>query len=196
MRFFRAACLVAVSAQAQGQALTPLARQPADQLFDQVFIAVARQPLVATPFIERRISALSNRPLESGGTLSFEPSGNIEKFTTAPIRESVVLSGESITVRSANGAANTTRFDAQPELAAYTHGLRAILAGDVKSLRRFFEFKAAGTFNRWEIRLMPLDAGMRRAIGQILVSGEKGRLRVIETTESSGDVSELTLIPK
>ena len=195
-RFFWAACLVAVSAQASGQALAPLARLPADQLLDQVFIAVARQPLAATPFIERRISALSNRPLESGGTLSFEPSGNIEKLTTTPIRESVILSAESISIRGANGVAKTTRLDAQPELAAYAQGLRAILSGDVKSLRRFFEFKAAGTLNRWEIRLMPVDVGMRRAISQILVSGEKGRVRVIETTETSGDVNELTLIPK
>lgn len=188
--------MVGVSAQALGQALAPLARQPADQLLDQVFIAVAHQPLVATPFIERRISALSNRPLESGGTLNFEPSGNIEKLTTAPIRESVILSAEAIAIRGASGVTKTIRFDAQPELAAYAHGLRAILAGDVKSLRRFFEFKAAGTINRWEIRLMPLDAGMRRAISQILVSGEKGRVRLIETTESGGDVNELTLIPK
>ena len=157
---------------------------------------MARQPLATTPFIERRISALSNRPLESGGTLSFEPSGNIEKLTNAPIRESVILSAESITIRVADGVAKTIRLDAQPALAAYAHGLRAILAGDEKALRRYFEFKAAGTLNRWEIRLMPMDAGMRRAISQILVSGENGRVRLIETTEARGDVSELTLIPK
>lgn len=187
-------CILAGPVHAQ--ALAPLKGQAAEDLLAQVLPALARQPLVSVPFVERRISALQTMPLESRGTLSYSPGENIEKITTSPIRESVVISADSVSVRSGNAAPNVIRFDASPNLAAYAGALRAVLAGDGRALRRTFEIRMSGTGNRWEMLLVPLDATLKRGVARIVVAGDKGRLRLIETTETSGDVSELTLIAR
>ena len=185
-----------IALPARAQNLAPLSRPAAAQLLPQVLAAVSRQPFSAVPFVERRLSAMLVMPLESRGTLTRESSRSIEKITTTPIRESVVLTAESMTVRADNGAPKVVRFDAQPDLAAYANGLRAILAGDAGVMKKYFEVTLAGSLNRWEMKLAPLDAGIGRAIRQIVVRGEKGQVRLIETTETGGDVNEMTLVAK
>jgi len=192
-RVLLGAALAAVpAARAQNQA--PLSGQAGEDLLAQVLAAVARQPLAAVPFYERRMSAMLAAPLESRGVLTYDAAGNLEKLTTNPIRESLALSADTITMRSGSAAPQTIRVDARPELAAYVRGLRAVLAGDRAALRRHFDVRIGGSFNRWELRLAPLDDAMKRAVRQIAVSGEKGLVRVIETTQSGGDLNELTLI--
>ena len=182
------------AARAQAPAAAP--GPAAGDLLAQVLSAVARQPLVAVPFYERRMSALLNAPLESRGTLTYDAAGNLEKLTTSPIRESLALSADAITLRSGDAAPQVIRFESRPEMAGYVRGLRAVLAGDHQALRRHFEVRIGGSFNRWELKLAPLDEAMKRAIRQVVVTGEKGMVRVIETTQTGGDLNELTLMRK
>ena len=110
MLFYATAFCIALPARAQN--LAPLSRPAAAQLLPQVLAAVSRQPFSAVSFVERRLSAMLVMPLESRGTLTRESSGSIEKITTTPIRESVVLTAESMTVRADNGVPKVVRFDA------------------------------------------------------------------------------------
>lgn len=165
-----------------------------DDLLARVLAAVANQPLTAAPFIERRASALTASPLESRGTLSYHPSGSFEKRTVTPIQEHLTVGVDAITIKGGQGAAQTIRFDAQPALAAYAQGLRAVLAGDARQLRQHFETRSTGNLEHWEIHLRPRDAAVRRGIVQIVVRGERGQVQVVETTEIGGDVNELTIL--
>ena len=165
-----------------------------DDMLARVLAAVASQPLKAAPFIERRSSALAASPLESRGTLSYQPSGSFEKQTVTPIKERMTVGLDAITIQGAQGAAQAIRLDAQPALAAYAHGLRAVLAGDARPLRQHFDTQLTGGLDHWEIRLRPRDAAVRRGIAQIVVRGERGQVQVVETTETGGDVNELTIL--
>ncbi len=165
-----------------------------DDMLARVLAAVASQPLTAAPFIERRSSALSSSPLESRGTLSYQPSGSFEKRTVTPIQERLTVGVDAITIQGGQGAAQTIRLDAQPAMAAYAHGLRAVLAGDARPLRQHFETQLTGSLDNWEIRLRPRDAAVRRGLAQIVVRGERGQVQVVETTETGGDVNELTIL--
>ena len=90
-----------------------------DERLRRVLAAVAAQPLAAAPFIERRLSALAATPLESRGTLSFNPAGLIEKQTTSPLRERVIISPETVTIDAGDGKPLTViRLDAQGALPA------------------------------------------------------------------------------
>ena len=186
-----AAVLLSLPFPAAAQAVVPGAT---GDLLARVLAEVARQPLKAAPFIERRSSALTASPLESRGTLSYEPSGSVEKRTLTPIRERMTVGLDAITIQGAQGAAQTIRFEAQPAMAAYVHGLRAVLAGDAGPLRQYFDTQLTGSFDHWEIRLKPRDAAVRRGIAQIVVRGERGQVQVVETTETGGDVNELTIL--
>lgn len=185
--------LAGPAAHAQNAAASPAS----DELLAAILAAVARRPLNAVPFIERRMSGLASKPLESRGTLTYEPSGRIEKRTTNPIEERVVLTAETIEISGSGGAAPTViRFATRPELAGYAVALRSVLGGDPKPLRAHFQVRATGTLKKWQLSLLPLDASLKRAIRLVQIGGEDGLVRVIETTELSGETDELTLIVK
>lgn len=186
-----ATALLSIALPASAQAAAPAATE---DMLARVLAEVARQPLKAAPFIERRSSALTASPLESRGTLSYQPSGSVEKRTLTPIQERMIVGVDAITIQGGQGAAQTIRLDAQPAMAAYVHGLRAVLAGDARPLRQHFDTQSSGSLDHWEIRLRPRDAAVRRGIAQIVVRGERGQVQVVETTETGGDVNELTIL--
>ena len=168
-----------------------------DERLRRVLAAVAAQPLAAAPFIERRLSALAATPLESRGTLSFNPAGLIEKQTTSPLRERVIISPETVTIDAGDGKPLTViRLDAQGALTGYGLGLRALLSGNEKLLRQVFDTRMSGTFENWKVQLLPRDPALKRGIRHIMVSGSGARLRLIETSETGGDIIEMTIIPR
>ena len=170
------------------------AQTESDKLLAQVLAAVSSKPMDAMPFFERKISALFSRPLESKGTLSFKPPGVLEKTTTSPIRERVSVANDTITIQSGDAAARIVRLEGQPTLQAFAQGVRAVVAGDIKPIRQYFEPQMTGSFNQWNLRLVPTDSTMKRVLKQIVVTGQGAQVRLIETTELSGDINELTLL--
>lgn len=181
------------SAQASS-ASAASADEVADERLRKVMTAVAGQPLTAAPFVERRTSVLFASPLESRGTLSFKPSGVIEKLTTSPQRESMTLTAETITLDAGNGAApQVIKMETQGPLTPYVQGLRAVLSGDEKLLRQVFDTRMTGSFDAWKIHLKPKGPAPRRGIKQIVIGGTGGKLHTIETTEINGDVQEMTI---
>jgi Outer membrane lipoprotein carrier protein LolA-like len=168
----------------------------ADDALNQVLRAVAKEPLSATPFVERRLSPLFTKALESRGTLTYKPPAELEKLTTSPILERVTIAAESITIQSGNATPKVTKLDAQTSSAAYAQALRAILGGDSRPLRQYFDTTLSGSIGRWELTLLPLDAVMRRGVKRIVIRGENGRIQLVETTELNGDVNELTILAR
>jgi hypothetical protein len=183
------AALVAVSTT------SAFAQNDSEQLLIQVLNAVSAKPLDAMPFFERRMSSLFSRPLESKGTLSYKPPGILEKLTTSPIRERVTVAADLITIQSGDSAAvKMIKLDGQPNLQAFAKGLRAVMAGEIKPIRQYFDPLMTGSFEQWNLKLVPIDSAMKRALKQIIVTGQGAQVRVIETTELGGDVNELTLL--
>lgn len=182
---------------AAAQSRTNLSQAAADERLVRILSAVAAQPITASPFFERRVSSLYAIPMESSGTLSFNPSGVIEKLTTRPNRERVIISADSISIDGAAGTpAKVIKIEAQSGLASYGLGLRAILSGNEKQLRQAFDIDVSGSFENWKVQLFPRDAALKRGVRQISVSGSKATLRMIETFETSGDTLELTIVPR
>lgn len=172
-----------------------VARAQTDELLGQVLSAVARRPLEQVPFYERRSSAMFNKPAESRGTLSFRAPDRFEKTTTTPIRERLVIVGNLLTLQALEGGEpRTVNLDEHPQVAGAVQSIRAILAGDPKPLRQHFEVRLTGVLSRWQMTLLPKEPALKRLLRQVVVSGEGGQVKVLETTETSGDVTELTLL--
>lgn len=167
----------------------------AEKLLAQVLAEVSAKPLNATPFFERRISTMFAKPLESRGTLTYKPPSSLEKLTTSPIRERVTLTPDTMTIQAGDSAApKVIKLDSQPGMQAFSNSLRGILAGDIKPIRQYFDAQMTGSAASWTLKLLPTDTGLKRAIKQVLVSGQGGQIKLIETTELGGDLNELTLI--
>lgn len=175
----------------------PAGAARAADLLSEILAAVAREPLDRAPFFELRTSVLFARPAESRGTLTFVPPDRFEKRTEQPIREQLTLAGDTVTISSGEGGTpKVFRLDGQSAAGAYAEGLRAIVAGDPAPLRRHFELETTGTPQAWQLTLRPRDGSLRRTINRIVVKGAGGRVRLVETSEAGGDVSELTLLDR
>lgn len=174
------------------------ASRPADKadLLASILADIQRTPIKDQPFIERRLSPLYNRPSESRGVLNYRPPATLEKLTRTPVAEKLVIDAESISLSDGQGKGKTIRLDDEPMLQAYATSLRALVAGDVKPLRRYFDVQTQGTQQRWQVTLKPTEPSLRKLIREIHVQGKAGMIQQIETVEAQGDTVELTLLPR
>ena len=206
MKNCRTLCAAGVIALTALGAAPAMAQTPAsantvdasDERLRRVLGAVSAQTLTAVPFVERRVSELFATPQESRGTLSYKPPATIEKRTTSPIRETLTMTADTVTIDPGTGAPPTViKIDGQQgPLANYVTGLRALLAGDDKLLRQLFDTRLSGGFDNWTLQLQPRGVLPRRGIRKIVVRGAGAHLRQIESTEINGDVTDMTLSQK
>lgn len=73
-----------------------------------------------------------------------------------------------------------------PELAALQTSFGALLSGDVEALRRHYTVDAQGTPAHWALRLVPRDRALAERLQGIVLHGDGGELRCIETLPAKG----------
>lgn len=146
-------------------------------------------------FTERKYLAVLIAPLDSSGTLSFQAPGHLEKHTLKPKVESLVLDRGVLTIDSkARNIKRTLVLQEYPAVWASVESIRSTLAGDLPTLQRFYKIKLKGNASRWSMLLIPLDQTTRQVMSEIVISGRGARVTNIETTESSGDHSTMTVV--
>jgi hypothetical protein len=67
------------------------------------------------------------------------------------------------------------------------------LAGDLPTLTRFYRVELDGSERRWRLILKPSEHGMREVVSEIRISGEYVSIIAIETIETNGDRSVMTI---
>ncbi len=141
-------------------------------------------------FIEKKYLRILNKPLESSGTLSYKAPNHLEKRTLLPRPESIVLEQGQVTVE--NKAKNLNRtFGLQdyPLIGAFVESIRSTLAGDLNSLKKFYNIKLSGTNDQWRLLLQPLNENMKTVVSEIRINGAKNKISSIEVIEAEGDRS-------
>lgn len=141
-------------------------------------------------FVERKFMSVLNRPLESSGTLLFQPPSHLEKHTLTPKVESLVLDQGTLTIDSkARNIKRTLVLQEYPAIWAFVESIRSTLAGDLPTLERFYKIELKGDSTQWEMRLLPIEPRAREVIHEIRISGRSSKVESIETLESNGDHS-------
>ena len=134
-------------------------------------------------------------PLDSSGTLLFQAPGHLEKHTLKPKAESLVLDQGVLTIDSkARNIKRTLVLQEYPAVWAFVESIRSTLAGDLPTLQRFYKVKLKGDAANWSIRLLPLEQRTRQVMSEIVISGRGAHVSSIETTESNGDHSMMTIV--
>lgn len=146
-------------------------------------------------FVKRKYVALLTRRLDAVGTLSYVAPSSLEKITTEPVHESIVLQGETLTVTQSNGDHHTITLDDHPEIATLVEGVRSTLAGDLPTLRRYYAVEFTGGRADWQLELIPKDGSVREKVDRIRISGAEDTLKKIKVHEADGDHSEMTITP-
>jgi hypothetical protein len=174
---------------------TPLRAASADlHDLDQVMGMLAMRQHGRVEFIEQHFLAVLSRPIESSGELRYDAPDRLEKRTLKPHAETLVLSGEVLTVERAHSR-RVMDLHAYPQVLPFIESIRATLAGDRKALERLFRLDFAGNVSRWTLTLQPLESKVKQSVSQVRIDGAQDQLLKVEIRQPDGDRSLMTLRP-
>jgi hypothetical protein len=161
---------------------------------DQVMGLLAMRRHGRVEFIEQQFLAVLNHPLESSGELRYDAPDRLEKRTLKPRVETLLLSGQVLTVERA-GHLRVMDLHAYPQVLPFIESIRATLAGDRKALERLFKLDFAGNVSRWTLTLQPLESKVKQSVSQVRIEGAQDQLLKVEIRQPDGDRSLMTLRP-
>jgi outer membrane lipoprotein-sorting protein len=157
--------------------------------------SMAQVPSSQARFVETRHVALLTRPLELKGSLSYERPHRLSKHVESPVDEILSVDGDALTlVNKTKGEQRVVSLREQPAAGALVASVRATLAGDLAELERHYQAGLTGARAAWSLRLVPRDPQVRRFLEAITLAGADARLLRIETLETSGDRSLMTIL--
>ncbi|HEX4172797.1 MAG TPA: LolA-related protein [Acetobacteraceae bacterium] len=141
---------------------------------------------------EKRLAAL-DRPLVSEGRLVYLRPSHLEKITTAPEPESVIVDGDRLQLSAEGEPAQRFSLSARPELAALVDAVRGTLSGDTAMLERHYRLQAAGSLSGWSVQLRPIDAAVATMVHAITVDGVFTHVATVRTEFPNGDVTIMSI---
>jgi outer membrane lipoprotein-sorting protein len=144
---------------------------------------------VVADFTERKFLRLLGEPLESKGTLYYQPPDRLARITSEPAKTRLVLDGDRMRYSDEAGSSEVSLADA-PVARVFAENMVAIFRGDRAELesRYRLEFHAEG--QRWQLALTPKGAPLDRAIASIQLSGTGRVLRQLDVVERDGDSTQ------
>ena len=147
-------------------------------------------------FTEERAIPELDLPLPSSGVLRWRAPDRLEKHTTSPIDERLVVEGGRLLYERADrGLRREFGLDDQPEMRALAEAVRATLAGDLPALSRHYEVGFDGSpAAEWRLALVPHSARVRAAVQRIVVSGRGAQVLAVDT-EGGGGVTRMRIQP-
>jgi hypothetical protein len=143
-------------------------------------------------FVEQHFLNVLKRPTESSGILRYDAPDHLEKRTLEPRAESLLLSGEELTIERGHSK-RVVDLQAYPQVQPFVESIRATLAGDRSSLERIFHLDFAGSVGRWTLTLIPLDSKVKQFASQVRIDGMRDQLLKVEVRQPDGDRSLMTL---
>ncbi len=185
---------LALGVTAAGAADSP---SPADEspAFAEVMRLFASRTSGRVAFTETHELAMLKQPLTSSGELVYVAPDRLEKRTTAPKAETLVLDHGLLTAQRGRHTYTVALKDA-PQVIPFVESVRATLAGDRAALERHFTTRFEGDAAHWRLSLLPRDAAIAKSVQQIRMEGEGGAIRTVEVRETDGDRSLLSIGPE
>jgi len=175
-------------------ALAALHANAAELGVPALFEMLAKQKPSRATFVERKYLSLLDKPVESRGELLFVPPDRLEKRTTAPKAERVVVERDRIVLDRA-GRTFAMGLRDNPGVAVLVESIRATLAGDLSALTKTYSAAVAGDTGRWTLTLRPLDPAVSSLVSRVEISGSEGIVKTVEIFQVDGDRSVMTLQP-
>jgi outer membrane lipoprotein-sorting protein len=160
----------------------------------ELFDSLSHAKPARAAFHEKKFVALLDKPVESTGELLFTPPSRMEKRTTAPRAETMVVDGDLVTVDRA-GRKQTLRLREHPAIAVLIESIRATLAGDLAGLTKTYSAALAGDSAKWRLTLRPLDPSLGTLVERLEITGAQAQVKTIEIFQADGDRSVMTLTP-
>lgn len=122
----------------------------------------------------------------------FAAPNRLEKKTSEPTPEDMVIDGDTLTVQR-EGHTQTLSLSGYPQIGAFIEGIRATLTGDIASLQRIYQTDLQGDASGWQLVLVPRDPAMQAVVLSIAIVGSNDVIDRIETAEPNGDRTDMRI---
>ena len=146
-------------------------------------------------FREEKHLAQLTAPVIDSGTLLYVRPDHLEKHTTAPQDERLVVDGARLSIARGGQAPRILDLDDQPEIAALVDTVRGTLAGDLAVLLRHYSVGLEGSEAAWRLTLVPIEPRLARLLRLVRIDGHGSSLDVIQTEQADGASTRMTIAP-
>ena len=157
-----------------------------DAALTRIQTMVARPNIMCGDFDQQKSLVGLRRPVQSSGRFCVARDRGILWSTRKPFPATLRLSRSEIVESQGDRVTMRLSTRDEPTVGIISEMLFSVLAGDVNGLRNGFVIEASTEASTWHARLVPKDAGMRRVVGAIELSGSE-YVKQITITEASGD---------
>ncbi len=159
---------------------------------DALFSLLARSPGLFAHFHEEKRIALLVAPLKSDGTIHFDRHHGLARHTLSPQRQSVLLSGATLTIWDGEKTEAVPLQSSAP-LRALAEAFSLLLAADRAGLEKSFTLAFRTDAAGWRLALIPTLADLKKLVSEVDVAGEALTPKTLVVREASGDESTTTL---
>lgn len=166
----------------------PVISHAADWDIDQLMHGLAQIRSDHARFVEKKIIAMLDKPVESSGELFYTAPDHLEKRTIKPQPESMTVDAGTLVIERGRQK-HRLQLQDYPELAAFIDSIRGTLAGDRNTLERNYRLSLEGTAEQWTLQLLPVDEKMQAVVRCIRIAGVGYTLRSVEIIQADGDSS-------
>ncbi len=195
-------CLVAgliagpVSAPVLADTAKPAATdtKQAEWSLERLMRSLAHRKHHTAHYTEKKYIGLLDTPMISSGELRYTPPNHLEKRTTSPKKERMVLDGNVLTFEQGDKT-YTLNLDDHPAAVAYADSIRGLLAGNLSVLRQAYQLRMTGDEGHWSLMLHPTNTAVSQLIDSISVTGSGDQIQRIEYDQTDGDRTVMTIEP-
>lgn len=176
-------------------ALFTPAAAPAPWGLSALMLSLRQVKAASGQFVERKTMHMLSEPLVASGTLLYVAPDQVQKITVLPKRERLVVDGDRLTMDGGpDERSRSLSLADYPEVGAIVEGVRATLAGDLATLEQFYTLRLDGNADDWQLLLQPKQAKLKEIVSWIRITGAGNRIRTVETQESDGDRSDMSIV--
>ncbi len=144
-------------------------------------------------FTEYKYLSILNEPLILKGSVQYTAPDYVRKEYDSPDSESYEVRGENLTIEFPDGRRRELSIDEHPVLRAFVESYRGTLAGDLETLKRYFDLELSGDMYDWQLRLTPIRKNLAEILSAVVMLGRGGTVYSVETLEAGGDRSIMTV---
>lgn len=138
---------------------------------DSLFSVLARSPGFFARFHEEKQIALLVLPLKSDGTIHFDKQRGLARHTLSPQKQSVLLSGSTLTLWDGTKT-ETVPLQSSAPLRALAESFSLLLAADRPGLEKSFSLAFQASGKSWRLALVPTLANLKKLVSEVNVAGE------------------------
>ena len=153
---------------------------------DDLLSHMATTKGVVAEFREIKTLKLLAAPLETRGTVYFQPPDRFARVTRDPAETRLVLDGSRMRFEDETGVKDVDLSE-NPVARQFAENLIVLWRGDRAALEKIYtlDFHADGT--RWQLVLTPRQSPLDKFLRQISLKGDGSTMNEMNVVESDGD---------